>query len=171
MKINWDEENIDFHIFSFKYLFLSWTIQNISSSGFHIIILILKQWILLSAYLIYTYTSIPHSSPVVKYQPFTREICEIVKVSRLNAPGILPTRVRTVRQSRGYFHANADIFFFTLATWNNGDRIRSQRNCASKLSGLTRKRPAAREYKHLLKGDDEERWFLSYRGFHCNFIG
>lgn len=56
-----------------------------------------------------------------------------------------------IRRGYGYFHANADNSFFAPPTWNNSDRIRSRRNRASKLSGLMRKRPIAREYKHFLK--------------------
>lgn len=56
-----------------------------------------------------------------------------------------------IRRGYGYFHANADISFFEPPTWNNSGRIRSRRNRASKLSGLMRKRPIAREYKHFLK--------------------
>lgn len=72
-----------------------------------------------------------------------------------------------IRRGYGYFHANADIsfFFFAPATWNNSGRIHSRRNRASKLSGLMRKRPIAREYKHFLKGETTRgRWFLRYGG-------
>lgn len=85
--------------------------------------------------------------------------------------GTHSTRMRTTRRSHGYFHVNLDIsFFFALELEQWRSNLFSP-ELRVEIVGINAKTPLPASINISWKGDDEGHWFLSYREFHCNFIG